>query len=59
MIGVTRADLIASGICPDANELLMISRMVGSRTSMHSLSSKIVGIESRVQDLVGELTLIE
>lgn len=53
MIGVTKADLKASGIYPDANELLMISKMVGSRSSMHSLA-KVVGLGSRVQDLVEE-----
>ena len=58
MIGVTRVDLKTSGIYPDANELLMISKMVGSRPTLHSLR-KVVGIGSRVQDLEGEVTMIE
>lgn len=54
MIGVTRADLKATGILPETNELLMICKVIGSRTSMHSSRIKVKGIGLRVSDLEGE-----
>lgn len=54
MIGVTRADLKATGILPETNELLMICKVIGSGTSMHSSRIKVKGIGLRVSDLEGE-----